>query len=507
MEFDYKKELLPGLPIPEEGTVSDTVYYTGGTLSDVRQIINPDYFPLFENGLELSEEEFLALSTKLDRSNINFTYRYRKGGHLGYRLKYNRRIIEVSYIDGKIHSYFADEYRPEIRPEAPLRAVVDISREGVEKYIGSLVESGYVKLFENTLENNLYVELTADGGKTLLRCNYFGNTRIAYFILNEYSTPVSEFGYSVDQQQVKPMLVQYALYQSRRADGFKMDCGMCYLLRLCDNSLFMIDGGMLEQATDAAAKGLIDLMHRLTNTQSGEKMRLAGWFCTHAHEDHVDMFTKLLRLYHDEIDLERVMFNFQSENIFQHHPEIYMMINRVRKYYPNAKFRKLHAGDEFTLADTVFTVLQTHEDSIGAGGNELIGSFNDMSTVLSVVFDGKKSLVLGDIDGSAENLILSHYSEKTLKADIVQVAHHLFNYLDRLYDVIDADYAMVPQRSETKVNHDNQKYKVVARTVKDTNFRFANDGTDGFEVDTNKNEIVWTLHQEPIGGVYDGSEL
>ena len=92
MEFDYKKELLPGLPIPEEGTVSNTVYYTGGTLSDVRQIINPDYFPLFENGLELSEEEFLALSTKLDRSNINFTYRYRKGGHLGYRLKYNRRI-------------------------------------------------------------------------------------------------------------------------------------------------------------------------------------------------------------------------------------------------------------------------------------------------------------------------------------------------------------------------------------------------------------------------------
>ena len=507
MEFDHKKELLPGLPIPEEGKMSESVYYTGGTLSDVRKIINPDYFPMFENGLELSEEAFLDLSTKLDRSNLNYTRRYRKGGRLGYRIKHNRRIIEVSYIDGKIVSYFADEYRPDIRPEAPLRAVVDISREGVEKYIGSLVESGYVKIFENTIENNLYVELTADCGKTLLRCNYFGNTRTAHFVLNEYSTPVSEFGYSVDKQQVKPMLVQYALYHSRRADGFQMDCGMCYLLRLCDNSLFMIDGGMLEQATDAAAKGLIDLMHSLTNTQSGEKIRLAGWFCTHAHEDHVDMFSKILRLYHDEIDLERVMFNFQSENIFQHHPEIYTMINRVRKYYPNVKYRKLHAGDEFTLADTVFTVLQTHEDSIGARGDEVIGAFNDMSTVLSVVFDGKKSLILGDIDERAEALLLSHYSEKTLKADAVQVAHHLFNFLNRLYDVIKAEYAMVPQRSETKVNHDQQKYSVVARTVKDTNFRFANDGTDGFEVDTVKNEIVWTLHQEPIGGVYDGSEL
>jgi hypothetical protein len=66
---------------------------------------------------------------------------------------------------------------------------------------------------------------------------------------------------------------------------------------------------------------------------------------------------------------------------------------------------------------------------------------------------------------------------------------------------------MVPQRSEIKTSHDNQNYTVVARTVKDTNFRFANDGTDGFEVDTDQNEIVWTLHQEPVGGVYDGSEL
>ena len=166
-----------------------------------------------------------------------------------------------------------------------------------------------------------------------------------------------------------------------------------------------------------------------------------------------------------------------------------------------------YGTDEFTLADTVFTVLQTHEDSIGIRGDEVIGAFNDMSTVMSVVFDGKKSLILGDIDERAESVLLSHYSEKTLKADVVQVAHHLFNYLDRLYDVIDAEYAMVPQRSETKVNHDCLKYAVVARTVKDTNFRFANDATDGFEVDTAQNKIVWTLHQEPIGGVYDGSEL
>ena len=223
-------------------------------------------------------------------------------------------------------------------------------------------------------------------------------------------------------------------------------------------------------------------------------MNVARFNFSHGtHEEHLERLKKV-RAVRTELGL------YVATMLDTKGPEI-----RVKKF-KNGSI-ELNAGDKFTLADTVFTVLQTHEDSIGARGDEVIGSFNDMSTVLSVEFDGKKTLILGDIDGRAEDLLLSHYSEKTLKADAVQVAHHLFNYLDRLYDVIEAEYAMVPQRSETKVNHDSQKYQVVARTVKDTNFRFANDGTDGFEVDTDRNEIVWTLHQEPIGGVYDGSEL
>ena len=39
MEFDHKKELLPGLPIPEEGKMSEAVYYTGGTLSGVGEYL------------------------------------------------------------------------------------------------------------------------------------------------------------------------------------------------------------------------------------------------------------------------------------------------------------------------------------------------------------------------------------------------------------------------------------------------------------------------------------
>ena len=78
------------------------------------------------------------------------------------------------------------------------------------------------------------------------------------------------------------------------------------------------------------------------------------------------------------------------------------LINRIRKYYPDVIYRKLHMGDAFTLADTQFAVLQTHEDSIGAAGNEKIGGFNDTSTVLKISFDGRSFLILGDIDDGRE---------------------------------------------------------------------------------------------------------
>ena len=42
---------------------------------------------------------------------------------------------------------------------------------------------------------------------------------------------------------------------------------------------------------------------------------------------------------------------------------------------------------------------------------------------------GSKTLMLGDFNKIGEAQLLKHYSEDTLKADIVQAAHHLFNML------------------------------------------------------------------------------
>ena len=504
MKFDMTAELLPGLPAYAGGRMSDDVYNAGDGLYDTRVIENPDEIPFFEDGVALTEEEFHAAVSALDRARLPFHYMYTKGG-MGLRMYYKRRMIDVSYCGGTVSAKFADEYVPAERTPVCVRAVTETDAAAFDAYLARLADCGYTLRYDTMAEDNRIAELAAEDH--LIHAVFTPGDGTARFAYDCVSAPIDTFGNSVPGIPGKTEVYQYALYHTGMTPGFRCDCGMCYIVKLADNSVFFVDGGEHEQATEAATTALWNLLHEITGTPAGEKIRIAGYFSTHAHNDHMDMFSHLLRLYHDEIALERVMFNFCADESVMLCPETYLMINRINRYFPDVKFRKLHMGDVFTLAGCEFRVMQTHEDSIGAQGNEFIGGFNDTSTVLKITFDGKSFLILGDIDDRAEAVLLRHYTAKTLKSDIVQCAHHLFNRLDYVYDVIDAEYAFVPQSERCRDNHDSVKYQVVARTVAYDNFFFANEGTDGFRVNAETGALEHHFHAAQVGGVFDGTAL
>ncbi len=505
MDFDLTKALLPGLPAYDGGRMSDGIYNAGDGFYDTRVIDgNPDEIPFFCDGAEMTETEFNDAVSALDRAGIPYHYQYAKGG-IGLRIHYHRRMIDVLYCGGRIHAYFVDDYVPSVRTPVYVRAVTETDEAAFRAYLADVRTVGYQTVFEHEIEGNLIAELTGNGH--LLHAVYTPGDGTVRFSCDAVSERIDTFGDRTEPKPGKTEVYQFGLYYTGMRAGFSCDCGMCYLIRLSDNALFFIDGGYNAQATEAATKDLWDLMHRITGTPMGEKIRIAGYFCTHAHNDHMDMFSHLVRLYHEEMTVERVMFNFVADEVTPLCPETYLLINRVRQYYPQVRFRKLHMGDAFSLAGTRFEVLQTHEDSIGAAGNEIIGGFNDTSTVLKVTFDGRSFLILGDIDNRAEDVLLRHYSAKTLHVDIVQCAHHVFNKLDRLYDVIDADWALVPQGERVRTNHDAPKYNVIARTVPYDNFLFANQFTDGLRVCAETGEIEHHYHEPQVGGVFDGAAL
>ena len=127
-------------------------------------------------------------------------------------------------------------------------------------------------------------------------------------------------------------------------------------------------------------------------------------------------------------------------------------------------YLKPHAGQTFTLAGVEFQFLQTHEDSIAQAGNESIGGFNDTSTILKISHDGVSFLILGDINQSAERILLSHYSAETLHATVVQPAHHLYNLLNQLYSVVAPTVALAPVHAQRRWDC-TEKYAALARAV------------------------------------------
>ena len=71
--------------------------------------------------------------------------------------------------------------------------------------------------------------------------------------------------------------------------------------------------------------------------------------------------------------------------------------------------------------------------------------FNNSTTVSRMDFDGLRWMVLGDVNKPGMNVIKSQNSAATLKSDIVQLAHHVYNDLRNLYNIVKAEAVFVPQ--------------------------------------------------------------
>ena len=493
--------MIMNIPEYSGGVRSPEIYNAGVGLADTRVIDgDPDFVPCFHDGEKMSEPEFRAKLTELDKDGWNYSFQYGLGGTTSIKIVRDRRTIDITYLNGSVSVRFADAYLPSPQPAVIQTTYTGTNPDEYTAHIEKMKAAGFDRVFSNRVEGNLFDEFQTEDG--LLRYSYTnGTVRVSE---DRVSLPVSAV--SDDAPEGKTIVYQYGLHHTQNRGGFTMDCGMCYAAKLPDGSVFMIDGGYFSQCSMDAVNGLMELLHRL----GGEKIRLT-WFCTHAHDDHIDMFSKILRLYHDEIELQRVLFNFPDDTVCGSDAGVFTMINRVRKYYPNVKYRKIRAGDKLNIGGCPIDVLLTHEMATGAVGNEPIGWMNDTSTVIKLHLDPAVTngdadfMVLGDMDNSAEAVLLSMYSEKTLHSGMVQAAHHLFNLLKNVYRVIGADIAVVPQSEKQKTNHDKPKYLNLLQWIPSGSFYFSDSGTDGFEVKNGR--IAHIFHEERKGGVHDGSPL
>lgn len=502
MPLDHSQELLPGLPAYAGGRISDDLYDAGvgryGWFMDGKPLIYP-----FEGQMP----DWLAcLPEVLEGCGYAPSGPYRaeafgpvtfSGESAAYVAELKNKTFSLTQIRG---AYPADQ-----EPPCLMRAVTETGAAHFQRYVEELCRAGFRVAWENKLGNNQFYGL--DNRERRIYAAFYPGEGAARFVQDTLSAPIEAFGGGRALPGGTVEVCQFGLYYSYMRVGRSCDCGMLYIIKLPDNSLFLVDGGEREQATEAACAAILQLMRQMSGTRPGQRIRVAGWFCTHAHNDHVELFSKLLRKFHDELDVERLIFNFPSSSHWIITPQVSILKERLYRYYPKASYLKCHTGQSFTLAGVRFEILLTHEDHITRTGREawqpLLREFNDTSSVLKISYDGASFLVLGDMDQPSSRRLLCHFDRETLHCTAVQAAHHLINTLPELYAALAPDLALVPASVRFAMDT-RPEYRALCQAVPPQNCYFAGAVTDVFRMAGGRFQLV---NRYPIEGyLYDGSE-
>ena len=346
-----------------------------------------------------------------------------------------------------------------ISDESEMMILSSVKEDDLSAYLSKLVSYGYREEYSAASDGNVYA-------------GYYDGTRRVYAYYTDYSKQIrviydrtgdsiEGFGYTYEKQPGERTVVyQYGIPMSEsgaNGDGEMINCGMMYIVKLADGKLIVIDGGGYQQFDKAERDGLISFMREITGKESG-RIDIAAWYITHCHNDHLAGFCLFLKQYCSDLSIERMIFNFPSvwteDGVLSGQRSGYSkLIGYVNNYAPGVKYLKLHTGESLTLCDLTIHCLYTHEDLTDAktGSTGIAADFNNSTTVSRLDFDGLRFMLLGDVNKPGMNVIIARNAASTLKCDILQLAHHVYNDLRTLYSIVGAEAVFVPQSEKGSV--------------------------------------------------------
>ena len=240
---------------------------------------------------------------------------------------------------------------------------------------------------------------------------------------------------------------------------FRMACGAedTYLIHCCDNSWIFIDGGCADYSVydDSLAEDVYRFMRKKSGLAENERLVISCWFMTHAHRDHMLAFSSMIKLYHNQIEVQRVLCNPPDHTkIVKRNtslPWFETLQARIAEWYPNVLFLKAQTGMEIQLANVHFQILYTQQDHIeewytGNPENHNL-NYNNSSTVSMITIDDMKILELGDLFFT-QDYVAPLYPLPVFECDILKVAHHYIDphsdeFYHRLLEYRMPDYALV----------------------------------------------------------------
>ena len=310
-----------------------------------------------------------------------------------------------------------------------------------QAYCAKLEGLGYTKTFANEIDGNVFASY--DNGKLSIYVYFVPAEKAVRLIVAKADDVIFPQSSTEDYTKVADVSITQLQINYETSSG-----GMGYVITLEDGSFILIDSSSREttsQSTNYDHERLWQLLNKLNKRPDG-KIIIRGWFMTHEHSDHIQLFMQFCRLYGTQIMVENYYECVvpQSVAFNAHNPEFHVEKGEVKdaldKVNGNTNMVMLHTGMKFSMYGVEFEILYTVEDLYP----QTLRYFNNSSTMFRINYQGCQVLITGDIYHEACDVIVPRYTT-ALKSDIVQVAHHgLKGATKAFYQEVDPTVAFWP---------------------------------------------------------------
>lgn len=316
--------------------------------------------------------------------------------------------------------------------------IPNVEESIVDSYCSLFEEKGFVK--KEYYQKSEHWFIAYSKGSEGIFINYFASTRQLYIVLEKdcrYFDYVDVSLGAVTTAQVTQIALE--------------DFGMSYVIRLTDGRFIVIDGG---NDFEPHREKMFQCMKE--STHDGKTV-VAAWFLTHPHSDHFHCFIGFVDQYGDQVEIEKVFFNFPEADDLKHYPalastdwrfaeDISGVVNIPRTleriHRINTRIYTPHTGQRYRIGAADCEILASMDDTIHCSDN-----LNATSLVIRMELAGQ--VILWTTDASFSIAELPKKYGEGLKADILQVPHHGFGCGEpeaeiQGYDLIQPKVCLLP---------------------------------------------------------------
>ena len=275
----------------------------------------------------------------------------------------------------------------------------------------------------------------------------------------------------------------------------------CYVYTLEDGSFVIIDGASNKNVSEfysllkALYKGIYG-----TNPSSSNPIRIAAWYLTHSHGDHVGLLNGFSSYLGTDVVLDAIITNFPSNDEIYNAPSVNQSILNnlgTANWYTGTSngasapvpFYNVHTGQNFFVGNLEFEVMFTPEDMHPWS----VKAFNNACTVIrltthahdvqvggtvsaNAVASSKVSLMsLGDIYVRSARMLRATYGSY-LESDIMTNGHHGTGGEGELYQLINPQIILWQNKAsavKSKTANSTDRYNVEnLEMIKNTRWRY-----------------------------------